>query len=610
MGTRVLVAFWTMVWLLTLPAVASGQGAVRYDVTFENAVHHEASIAVTFPEVATEVLEIRMSRSSPGRYAIHEFAKNVYGVSAVDSRGRELEVVRPDPYQWNVSGHDGTVVFRYTLFADRAGGTYSGIDATHAHLNIPATFAWARQMEDRPVLAVFHVPEGSGWRAATQLLQVSESPITLEAPDLYYFMDSPVELSDFDLREWQVGEQTIRLAVHHGGSDEDLDEYLAWAKAIVAEESAIFGGLPRFDYGTYTFIADYLPYVSGDGMEHRNSTILSSTADLATSGRRLLATLSHEFFHAWSVERMRPRSLEPFDFERANMSRELWFAEGFTSYYDDLAMRRAGILNDEEYARQLSPRINVVVNAPGRQFFSAVEMSMQAPFVDAASAIDPTNRANTFISYYTWGAAIGLGLDLTIRANFPDLTLDDYMRAVWGRHGENEAPYTVEDLEEILGDVVDDREFAEEFFDRYVNGHEVVDFGALLSRAGLVVKRSNPGKAFWGEASLTERDGGVAISSSTIIGSPLYEAGLERGDTILSIDGHSVLSATAIAEILTAHSPGDELSVTFEQRGRTRTATVTLTEDPVLVVVLAESEGTNVTPEQMRFRENWLGSKQ
>jgi predicted metalloprotease with PDZ domain len=115
-----------------------------YEVRFPNAVHHEAEIAVTFTDLRPGTLELRMSRSSPGRYAIHEFAKNVYSVRVTDERGRELPVSRPNPYQWDVTGHRGTVTVTYTLFADRGGGTYSQVDRTHAHLNMPATFMWAR----------------------------------------------------------------------------------------------------------------------------------------------------------------------------------------------------------------------------------------------------------------------------------------------------------------------------------------------------------------------------------------------------------------------------------------------------------------------------------
>src|SRR5690606_30844976 len=131
---------------------------------------------------------------------------------------------------------------------------------------------------------------------------------------------------------------------------------------------------------------------------------------LATSGAGLLGTVSHEFFHTWNVERIRPASLEPFDFSDANMSDELWFAEGFTSYYGPLVIARAGITPQAQYARQLSNAVNTLTNHPGRALFGPVGMRKQAPLVDATKSIDPHNRRNTFISYYTYGEALGLAL--------------------------------------------------------------------------------------------------------------------------------------------------------------------------------------------------------
>ena len=207
---------------------------------------------------------------------------------------------------------------------------------------------------------------------ATQLAPTGDA-YTFTAPDLQYFMDSPVEVSDHDLRSWQVRSNgrtyTIRLALHHAGTPAEAAAFTEMAKKVVAEETAAMGGLPHFDHGTYTFLADYLPQASGDGMEHRNSTVVTSSRPLSTGAAGNLGTISHEFFHAWNVERIRPRSLEPFDFERANMSGELWFAEGFTRYYTPLFIRRAGITPIEQYLPSVAGTINAVTLSPGRQLF-------------------------------------------------------------------------------------------------------------------------------------------------------------------------------------------------------------------------------------------------
>ena len=144
------------------------QEPILYEVSFENANHHEAVVKVHFKKVTGTPLQIRMSRTSPGRYALHEFAKNVYNFNATDSKGKRLDVSRPNPHQWNVSGHDGEVIVTYTIFGARTDGTYLGIDNTHAHMNIPATFIWARGYEDRPIEITFKKPDD--WSVATQLV--------------------------------------------------------------------------------------------------------------------------------------------------------------------------------------------------------------------------------------------------------------------------------------------------------------------------------------------------------------------------------------------------------------------------------------------------------
>ncbi|HRN52469.1 MAG TPA: hypothetical protein PK788_03185, partial [Gemmatimonadaceae bacterium] len=276
------------------------------------------------------------------RYAAHDFAKNVYAVRATDADGRPLSVERVRPNVWRVSGHRGTVRFAYTLFADRADGTYAGVDQTRAHLNIPATFAYAPALADRPIYATF-VAADSAWRIATQL-EPTTDPQTFRAPQLQYFMDSPTHLGRLDVGEWQVGpadaRQTIRLALNHLGSSDEATRFTDLTKRVVDEMAAVYGSFPRFDFGSYTFIACYRPNCAGDGMEHRNSTSLTSSNAIAQASLQLLGTVSHEFFHAWNVERIRPASLEPFDFSDANMSGELWFAEGFTSYYGPLGIHR------------------------------------------------------------------------------------------------------------------------------------------------------------------------------------------------------------------------------------------------------------------------------
>jgi len=595
---------------LLLPLTASAAPAVSYDLSFDNAAHHEARITLTYSDIGTNPLQLRMSRSSPGRYAIHEFAKNVYNVEVVDGAGNPLTYTRPNPYQWDVAGHDGTVSMTYTLYADLLDGTYSAVDLTHAHLNMPATLMWAKGFDDSPSTLTFK-PVADNWKVATQLFP-TDDPYVFTAPNLQYLMDSPVELSDFSERSWQIessGESyTIRLAVHHDGTEEDVDKFAEQAKKVIAEKIKIFGELPQFDNGTYTFIADYLPYADGDAMEHRNSTVLATPTSLIEADFQMpLLTLSHEIFHAWNVERIRPQRLEPFDFEQANMTTNLWFAEGFTEYYCFVIVRRAGEMTVDEYAEAMADYISVMVYAPGRAYASPQGMSMQAPFVDAATAVDPTNFGNTFISYYTYGTDIAMALDLTLRSTFKDVSLDTMMRRIWEVHGKTEKPYSSDDLRDALAHVTGDNDFAEDFFARYISGQELPDFVALLDKAGLIYQLANEGAASAGPVEF-EFDGKAAIiQENTIIATSLYIAGLDRGDQVLAIDRLKIHSQEQWDAALERYEPGDVATIHYIQREIERSAELTFAEDNTMELVTYESDDRKPSRSQRTFRTNWLG---
>ena len=584
---------------------------VAYDVSFPNAVHHEAQVTATFRGVPAGPLRVQMARSSPGRYAIHEFAKNVYAVSAKDGRGRPLALTRTDPYGWSVAGHDGTVVVTYTLFGDWGDGTYAQIDATHAHLNMPATFLWATGYDAKPIRVRFHAFDPK-WRVATQL-PAGKAEGTYWAPNFQYFMDSPTELSPFSLRQWPMTDATgktylIRLAVHHMGTEAEVDTYAAKTKRVIAQHYALFGRAPRYDYGTYTFIADYMPQIAGDGMEHRNSTIITQPRGLAEANYAQLNTLSHEFVHSWNVERLRPAELEPFDFTRANPTPSLWFAEGFTQYYGPLLIRRAGESSVDDFLKGLGGTLNGVVNGSGRRYGGPEEMSLRAPFVDAAKSIDRTNP-NIFISYYPYGAVVALALDLQLRQRFPGVTLDSYMRHLWETRGDAEKPYTPADLERGLAEVTRDPAFAKGFFDRYVHASGLPDFAPLLAQAGLAMQPRAPGAAWAGFALKADEGGiGVAIAAPPAPSSPAYAAGLEEGDVRLSVGGMPANSAEDVTALLASHKPGDAVAVRYRQRGVERTATLRLAVDPAFTVVRGETVGAAVTPAQLAFRKAWLGN--
>lgn len=597
------------VMLLSLGVFA--QNEISYNISFPNAIHHEAEISMQIPNVPAGTLKIRMSRSSPGRYATHEFGKNVYNLKAIDGNGKALMLNQSAGDVYEIQSPGRNVKITYTLFGNWIDGTYAGFDETHAHMNIPATFAFPIGMDNRARLVKFNYSDKQDWKVATQLKPMGNE--TYYAPNFQYFMDSPVEIANYKTASWEVQNkdgkiQTIHLVSHSNDEQKTIDNYANMLKKMVDEHYAVWEEFPTYDYGNYYFLHDVYPDNAGDGMEHRNSTsIVQRTLKIEGYESNLLGTFSHEYFHSWNVERLRPKTLEPFNFNHSNISNELWLAEGFTQYYGSLLLTRAGFKTVDNAAQTFNGLVNAVLNSPGAKNYSPIQSSRYAVFADAGVAIDQTNKGNIFLSYYTYGAATALALDLSLRSEFK-LTLDDYMRALWKAYGKPEIAYTVPDLEKTLDVLTKNPTFAADFFKRYIYGTEKNDYAKLLLNAGFVLRKANPGKAYTGLTRLAVQDGKVILPQTTI-GTPAYNAGLDVDDVLLKVDGVEIKDQAALTKITEAHRPGDVVEVTYSYRGEAKLTKLTFAENPMLEIISIEKAGGSLTKEMQNFRDSWLNSQ-
>jgi predicted metalloprotease with PDZ domain len=280
-------------------------------------------------------------------------------------------------------------------------------------------------------------------------------------------------------------------------------------------------------------------------------------------------------------------------------------------------LQRAKIADVASTARTIGGLIEAVSQHSGRLVRSAEEMSRMAAFADGGHTMDRTNWSTTFISYYPFGGAIALALDLSLRDRSDGgLSLDDFMQAMWRRYGKPggsregyvDRPYTTADAEAVLGEVSGDRAFSRDFFARYIQGHDVADYTRLLARAGFIVRKRNAGRAWLGDLRLESR-GVVRVGSLVAPTWPVYAAGLDQDDELQQLDGQRVSADADIAAVLQRHRPGDTVPMVFVDRtGVAKTASVKLAEDPHVEVVPAESAG-GLTPAQKAFRDRWFGAK-
>lgn len=596
----------SIILVTTSAAICSFSQRISYRFSAPNAAHHEAEITVIAEQLPAGAAVFQMSRSSPGRYAKHEFGKNVYNVRAVDATGKSLEVVKDDADVYRVPTHSGTVKLTYTLYGNYADGTYTKIDRTGYHLNMPATFMWVKNLDKTPIYLSFDIPEKS-WTIATQLKPANDN-YSFTAPDLQFFMDSPIKVGELKMREWSVNNTDqkpikFRIAFDADASEKLIDTFTQKVEKVVRVAKDIFGEYPAYDFGTYTFLASINPYVSGDGMEHRNSTMITIPAAFNNSNRRL-GVFAHEFFHCWNVERIRPKSLEPFDFSKSNMSEALWLAEGFTQYYGQLITERAGLTNTEGFLNGMSRLINEKVNTPGAQLYSPIENSQRAVFVDAGVSVDATNYNNMFTSYYDYGGAIALALDLELRSQF-NKSLDDFMIQLWQRHGKPEKPYTLSDVQSVLAEVTGNSSYAQAFFKKYIYGHDSFDYNKLLSSAGFALELQAKQTAWLGNTSFDSTNNGLRVAENTTLNTPLYQAGIDVGDIITEFDGIAVTSPGEIATVLDRHKPGETVSLTYRHMNKDFKTTVTLANNPWLKIVPMNK----ANEKQLQTAKSWLEGK-
>jgi predicted metalloprotease with PDZ domain len=595
-----------LLFFVTLSYSISWAQQVRYDFAAPNAAHHEAEITLTISGLRQGPAIFRMSRSSPGRYATHEFGKNVYNISAEDGNGKTLTVIKTDGDVYTVPNHKGQIVLHYTLYGNYADGTYASIDPSGYHLNMPASFMWVKGLENAPITIHFADVDNS-WKIATQLKPSGEAN-TFTAPGLQYFMDSPVKIGKLHTREWKVANPdhktyTFRLALEAEASESLVDSFTQKLQLIVKEAQAVFGEVPAYDNGSYTFIASLNPYVHGDGMEHRNSTMITS-GRVFTGANSFLGTFAHEFFHCWNVERIRPKSLEPFNFEKSNMSEGLWVAEGFTQYYGLLLMRRAGLTPDSIFNLQMASLVNAKENTPGGKYYTPLENSQRAVFVDAGVSVDRTNYPNMFTSYYSHGGALALALDMELRDR-PGKSLDGFMRELWKRFGKTEKPYTMNGLQDALA-AYTNADFAKVFFTKYVYGHASIDYGKLLSKAGLEVTSMGAVADITGITRLETVNGKLVVADNSIRDTPLYDAGVDAGDELTELDGVALHNEQDLESILSRHKAGDQLKMVYKHRNALIETSIKLKGNTVLNVIPSNKLNTSV---QEKLKSDWQSSK-
>ena len=474
----------------------------------------------------------------PGSYLVREFAKNLQNLRATQGR-RSVPLQQLDKATWQVDAAPGKpLVLTYAVYALDNSVRTAWLDASRGFFNGTSLCLQVAGQETLPhALELMSTRATATWHVATGLPAVATNTRgfgSYMADDYDALVDHPFELGHFWSGEFKACGVPHRFVVAGAAPSFDGARLLADTQKICEAEIRFWHPRGKPPHTNYVFMLNAVDDGYG-GLEHRNSTALICTRrDLPRVGDKrssegyttLLGLISHEYFHTWNVKRLKPAAFAQFDYSRENYTHQLWFFEGFTSYYDDLLLRRAGLLDDAAYLRLLNKTINQVGQTPGHLVQSVAESSFDA-WVKYYRQDE--NTPNATVSYYTKGALVALCLDLTLRAE-GTTDLDEVMRSLFKRC--KGGPMSEADLLDVL-QLLAGRSLAPELA-QWVHSTDTLPLQPLLERHGVAIHADPSHMAQ--RLGLRVAEAGNIVVKTVLRGGAAEKAGFCAGDEWLGVE--------------------------------------------------------------------------
>ncbi|MCU0518262.1 MAG: M61 family metallopeptidase [Oscillatoria sp. Prado101] len=549
-----------------LPAQAP---AIHYQVAMPQPETHLFEVTLLLRDWHASVLDLKMPVWTPGSYLVREYAKHLQDFSAQTLDEKPLICYKVGKNHWQIqTAGVSKLTVRYRVFANELTVRTNHLDATHGYFNGAALFFYLPAFEKQPIRVTVSPPHPF-WRVTTALNPLPGQPNTFWAQDFDTLVDSPFEIGNHRLYDFEVLGKPHQLAIWGQGNDQ-TERMISDIEKIIQVEAQMFGGLP---YERYLFLL-HLSSQGFGGLEHKDSCTLNYNRlgfRAKDKYERFLQLVAHEFFHLWNVKRIRPKELEVFDYEQENYTHSLWFCEGTTSYYDLLIPLRAGIYHAKCFLEHLSKEITRVQTTPGRKVQPASESSFDAWI----KLYRPdANSNNSQISYYLKGEMVSLLLDLLIRSRHGNQrSLDDVMRVMWERFGKSEIGFTPAQLQQVIESVAGAD--LGDFFGRYVDGTDELPFDEYLEPFGLRLQPGHEGEPVPFTGLTVKAENGKQLIKFVEFNSPAQLAGIDAGDELLAIDGIRV-TAELLSERLRDCKAGDRIEVAVFHQDELRTLRVTL----------------------------------
>ena len=605
-------SIFSLVILLTITMAAKSQIKIGFEVSFEEPQAHYVEVEMSISGVATKnYVDIKMPVWTPGSYLVREFAKSVESLAAT-AAGKAIKVEKVTKNTWRIFNAKANVVkVNYRVYAFEISVRTAFVDESHAFLSPANIFMYPAGLIKTPS-TVKIIPFSSWTQVSTGLEPVAGKKFTYSAADFDILFDSPIEVGNQDVFEFNASGVRHEVAMY-GGGNYDKERLKVDMAKIVEQTTAIYGENPNKHY---TFIVHNYAQ-GGGGLEHLNSTVLGASRNAYATERGykgFLGLVAHEYHHLWNVKRLRPIALGPFDYDNENYTTNLWIAEGFTSYYQSKLMYRAGFETEESLVTGYAGAIGSVVNTPGAKIMSAAASSFDA-WINGQYRPNENSR-NTFISYYSKGQIVGLLMDLEIaHATKGAKSLDDVMKAMYLQCKILKRGYTDAEFKTMV-EKISGVSFTA-FWAKYVTGTDDIEYAKYFGYAGVNVNTENatPNRPVAG-AGITL---GKALTVSSVTrNSAAWIGGLNVNDEILSIDGkmlEEVLEGVRtqipglsldILPIVTKKNIGDQLLIKVKRDGLEKDITLVLKENPN--IRLKTEIVANPTALQLAVRKKWMGN--
>lgn len=591
-----------IILMAIMTTTLSAQEKIAFSVSFSEPQAHYADVEMEISGLKGDQIDLKMPVWTPGSYLIREFAKNVEGFSASAGAGK-LSFNKVNKNTWRINNaRNSTIKVNYRVYSFEISVRTSFVDESHAFLSPAGLFLYPSGKLKLPS-TVKIIPHKSWSKISTGLEKVATKENTYFAPDFDILYDSPIEVGNQDIFEFNAAGVSHEVAMY-GGGNYDKEILKRDMAKIVHEQTKVFGVNPN---KRYVFIVHNFN-TGGGGLEHLNSTVLGASRNgYGSEGglMRFLGLVSHEYFHLWNVKRLRPIALGPFNYDEENYTSNLWIAEGFTAYYQDVFTQRAGLQSPERFVTNLATTISSVENQPGIR----VQTLSEASFDAWIKQYRPNeNSPNSTISYYSKGSLIALIMDLEIiNSTKGKAGLDEVMKSMYEEYYvKQKRGYTDGEFkamaEKIAGHSLSS------IYDDHINGLKTIDYNKYFNYAGFSItnQAAQIEEPYLGIATALRE--GKMIITQVARESGAWNAGLNVNDEILSIDNYIINKTSAGSNEFLKHVSGklvgDRVKVSVIRDGLEKLIEVVLGKNPAVKYGISTIDGPSEA--QMVVRKRWL----